>query len=167
MQGFSRGCDVKPLEKIGRKLKILNIKEDSGMANINVLKRQHEDIHKLIEEIKGTIELGNLEDDAANIAKQISILAGKLKMHLGTEDQFMYPELLNSSNLEIRNMAQQYIEEMGNLSAEFAVYKDKYNTRTKILSDKEGFLKETERIFKLLAARVEKEDKYIYPLVEG
>jgi len=139
----------------------------SGMANMNMLKRQHEDILNVILGIRGTVKRGNLERDAANIATQISILAGKLKIHLGTEDEFMYPTLLDSSNSELVNVAREFIEEMGGISREFAEYKDCYNTKTKILNNQKGFLLETERIFRVLENRIEKEDKILYPLIEA
>ncbi|HHW01056.1 MAG TPA: hemerythrin domain-containing protein [Clostridiaceae bacterium] len=137
------------------------------MANMNMLKRQHEDILNVMLGIRGTVRKENLERDAANIATQISILAGKLKIHLSTEDEFMYPALLDSSNSELVNVAKEFIGEMGGISREFAEYKDRYNTKTKILNDPKGFLQETERIFKILENRIEKENKILYPLIEA
>jgi len=44
-------------------------------------------------------------------------------------------------------------------------YKDKFNTKTKILNDMEGFKKETEFVFTKLKERVDRENQELYPLL--
>jgi len=134
---------------------------------MGMLKRQHEDIFNIIRGIKAIIQQGNMERDAADIASQINTLAGKLRIHLISEDEFMYPFLLNSENSELKNIAREFIDEMGNISNEFMEYKNRYNTKSKILNDKSKFLVETESIFKALENRIEKENKFLYPLIKS
>ncbi|HHY90380.1 MAG TPA: hemerythrin domain-containing protein [Clostridiales bacterium] len=135
--------------------------------NLDMLKRQHEEIFSVLLEIKDIVRQGNLERDAADIAKQISILAGKLKIHLASEDKYMYPSLLNDGNPELKKMAEKFIKEMGDISDVFTEFKDRYNTKTKILNNRDGFLKEIENIFKTLENRIEKENKVLYPLIKS
>lgn len=43
-------------------------------------------------------------------------------------------------------------------------YKNRYNTKTKILSDIKGFVSETYRILEILEDRIKKEDANLYPI---
>ena len=132
------------------------------MLVLSTLKRQHKEIGEMLANLKHTIENGNLEQEASYIALEISMLAGKLKIHLNTEDQFVYPQLLQSDNAELKKAAQAYMDEMGHISKEFMNYKDRFNTKTKITGNPQDFLKETDRIFGLIERRIEKEDSSLY-----
>jgi hemerythrin-like domain-containing protein len=136
------------------------------MSNIENLERQHVDIKEEILHIKKAINLDNLEENAMDIAKHISLLAGKLKVHLDSEDKFLYPSLLNSENISIKTIANSYINEMGNLSGAFIEYKNKFNTRSKIMNNQQEFIKESKDVAVNLEKRIHKEDEELYPLLK-
>ena len=136
------------------------------MLYLENLKRQHEEIAETLSDIKFDINHKDIAKEALRISSKISNLAGKLKVHLNTEDQYMYPQLLNSSNSEVRITAQAYIDEMGTISTEFMEYKDRFNTRTKITKDIDLFVSESHRIFHLLEERIAKEDANLYKCQE-
>lgn len=132
------------------------------MLYLETLKRQHEEIAEIISQIKSDIDQKDIAKEALEISSKISNLAGKLKVHLNTEDQYMYPQLLKSSNSEVQTTAQAYIDEMGTISTEFMAYKDRFNTRTKITNEIDLFVSESKRIFSLLQKRIAKEDSNLY-----
>jgi len=63
------------------------------------------------------------------------------------------------------NQAEEYQREMGNLLARFTEFKVKYNTKIKILSEKESFFSEAEKIMKSIDVRMQKEESGLYRLV--
>jgi len=63
------------------------------------------------------------------------------------------------------NQAEEYQREMGNLLAKFMEFKDKYNTKIKILSEKESFFGEIEKIMRSIDVRMQKEESGLYRLV--
>ncbi len=136
------------------------------MSNIENLERQHLDIKEEILYIKQSINLDDLEKNAMDIAKHISLLAGKLKVHLGSEDKYLYPSLLSSDNISIKTIANFYINEMGNLSDAFIEYKNKFNTKSKIMNNQQGFIKESKDVALNLEKRIHKEDEELYPLLK-
>ncbi|HEX2926018.1 MAG TPA: hemerythrin domain-containing protein [Ruminiclostridium sp.] len=136
------------------------------MLYLDTLKRQHEEIAEILSDIKADLENKDISKEAFQIASKISNLAGRLKIHLNTEDQYMYPQLLKSSNLEIKKTAQAYMDEMGTISDEFTAFKDSFNTRSKISSDVDLFIKECKRIFGLLEERISKENSTLYKYEE-
>ncbi|WP_070000253.1 hemerythrin domain-containing protein [Cellulosilyticum sp. I15G10I2] len=137
------------------------------MTNINNLERQHREICEAINEIKSFIGKNNIEQDSGEIAKLISLLAGKLKIHLQSEDRFLYPSLLNNSHSEIKQIAEIFIRDMGMISTDFEKYKEQFNTRNKIINNKERLKKETDVVFKILTDRLNKEDSQLYPLIKA
>lgn len=136
------------------------------MANIQNLKRQHKDIINIIKIIKNLISNNNFETNSNDIAKNVNVLAGKLKIHLNNEDKFLYPRLLNHNNSKIKNKANEYIDEIGNLAEVFTNYKNQFNTKNKIMNNLDGFIKKSEDILNSIEKRINKEDSDLYLLVE-
>lgn len=132
------------------------------MADIKNLTRQHGDIDLLIGNIK-KLSKGDIESSIDIIVKDINMLAGKLKIHLDTEDKFLYPDLLNMNNEVLNTMAKEYMKEMGNISSEFIKYKNSFNTKNKIMSNIEQFKIQTVEIFETLERRINKEERELYP----
>lgn len=132
------------------------------MADIKNLTRQHGDIDLLIGNIKN-LSKGDIESSIDIIVKDINMLAGKLKIHLDTEDKFLYPDLLNMNNEVLNTMAKEYMNEMGNISSEFIKYKNSFNTKNKIMSNIEQFKIQTVEIFETLERRINKEERELYP----
>lgn len=85
------------------------------MLNLAALKRQHQEIREILREIKQGLSNTDIEKEASQLATKICLLAGKLKIHLSTKDQYMYPQLLQSDNVKLRKTAQGYIDEMGHI----------------------------------------------------
>lgn len=135
------------------------------MSNLSNLKRQHIEIVELMNIIKNLSKNEENMNEEIEIAKNINILAGKLIIHLNSEDKYLYPNLLKNSDLTVKKISEAYIKEMSNICNEFTEFKNKYNTKSKLLKNKKEFKKELEIIFKLLEKRIDKEDRELYNLI--
>ncbi|WP_291567723.1 MULTISPECIES: hemerythrin domain-containing protein [unclassified Clostridium] len=134
------------------------------MANINNLTRQHIEILEMIYNIKELINK-DLEVECSEIAKNINLLSGKLRIHLESEDKFLYPNLLKNENEKIKNIAKCYIDEMGDILSIFNNYKNQFNTRSKIINNKDKFIINTKEVFDKIEKRMESEDRELYKLL--
>ena len=134
------------------------------MANINNLTRQHIEILEMIYNIKELINK-DLEVECSEIAKNINLLSGKLRIHLESEDKFLYPNLLKNENEKIKNIAKCYIDEMGDILNIFNNYKNQFNTRSKIINNKDKFIINTKEVFDKIEKRMESEDRELYKLL--
>ncbi len=134
------------------------------MANINNLTRQHIEILEKIYNIKELINK-DLEVECSEIAKNINLLSGKLRIHLESEDKFLYPNLLKNENEKIKNIAKCYIDEMGDILSIFNNYKNQFNTRSKIINNKDRFIIDTKEVFDKIEKRMESEDRELYKLL--
>ncbi|GKT27199.1 hypothetical protein ADUPG1_004741, partial [Aduncisulcus paluster] len=105
------------------------------------------DIYALIHDTKALIASGKFDEKGSDIARNISVLAGKLKIHLSNEDKYLYPSLVDKGDSRLKSKAESYMSEMGGLSKTYMVFKDKYNTRSKIMSDSATFISESTVVF--------------------
>lgn len=133
------------------------------MINLSNLTRQHSTIKNEVDIIENEIRQPVIKTDET--ARHINLLAGHLKMHLMSEDQYLYPDLLTCRDKEIQTMSKQYMDEMGNLSDTFREYKNNYNTGKKINENQNKFLNDTKKIIGALKKRIEKEEKGLYTLI--
>ncbi|PAB60163.1 hemerythrin domain-containing protein [Anaeromicrobium sediminis] len=136
------------------------------MSNIDNLVRQHVEIKNNINTLKNIISNKNLEDNSFEIAKLINTLAGKLKVHLSSEDKHLYPRLLQDDNDKIRKTAEVYNDEMKDVYSTFTDFKMKYNTKNKINDNIISFREDTRKILNILENRIKKEDLNLFPLLK-
>lgn len=135
------------------------------MINLAQLEKQHLSIREEIEAIAGMTGKADYERKLTDITLHINKLAGLLKIHLLSEDEYMYPALKASTDPEIRNMAESYSHEMGDLVIEFSEYKNRYNTKNKVLAEGKEFIPATQTIVNKIKSRMEKEDNKLYTLI--
>jgi hypothetical protein len=135
------------------------------MANINDLKRQHKEIQEIIDFLKLNLQESKVRAEASQLAQNISFLAGKLRIHLLSEDESLYPRLLGGTDTKAKETAERFFKEMGNLSQVFAEYKVKYNISSRILSNVEAYIRDTKIIVEALENRISREDKELYVLL--
>ncbi|OVE70806.1 hypothetical protein CCS79_02180 [Clostridium diolis] len=134
--------------------------------NIDNLMREHKGIFEEINYINESINNKKFESDLLDITTHINKLAGKLKIHLSSEDKFLYPNLLNGDDNKLKNLANSYINEMGGISDTFTNYKNKFNTKSKIMSEgNEVFTSETKKILVAIEKRISKEESELYKLI--
>lgn len=127
---------------------------------------QHERILEELNILKSLCKKRDLEEDAVEIALHINSLAGKLKIHLSSEDQYLYPSFLQSNDKKLVTMANEYQKEMGNLMSVFTEFKEGFNTKFKIMSEKDGFYIEADKIIRAIETRMQKEESGLYRLVK-
>lgn len=134
------------------------------MINLTNLTRQHTTIMDEVNLIEDEIRKPLINTDET--ALHINLLAGHLKMHLMSEDKYLYPDLLVCSDKEIQTMAKQYMDEMGNLSETYKEYKNNYNVGSKIIENQNKFKNDTIKIVNELKKRIDKEEKGLYTLIK-
>lgn len=137
------------------------------MAQLDNLLRQHKDIMDEVKHIEDILNKSDYENFLGDLAIHISLLAGKLKIHLTNEDKFLYPDLLNNQNDKIKKMATEYINEMGQISELYTNYKNQFNTKSKIDGNINTFLKQSHDIISAIKVRISKEENELYKLISN
>lgn len=127
------------------------------------LESQHDEIKELLTALKEGSNMKAANEQADELVKVINTLAGKLRIHMGTEDRHLYPELAKSKEAKVKHLSDRFNTEMSGLFEAFTDYKNQYNTRSKILNDPEGFVKASQAIEAKLIGRIKEEDAHLYP----
>ena len=119
-------------------------------------------LRQLTDLVNGTIEKTN----APLIAELINKTTGVLNMHLASEDSFVYPKLLESSDTRVRSITQRYMDEMTKIADAYLAFHKKYNTPSKILADTAEFKQTFKKVRDALLLRMEREEKELYTCTE-
>ena len=119
-------------------------------------------LHQLTTLINGTLDRTN----ATLIAELTNKTTGVLNMHLASEDSFVYPKLLESSDTRVRSITQRYMDEMTKIADAYLAFHKKYNTPSKILADTAEFKQTFKKVRDALLLRMEREEKELYTYTE-
>ena len=134
--------------------------------DIKNLLRQHHEVLELIDKIGAYQQQEQVQENAFEISMLLAQLSGIIKMHLASEDKFVYPVLIKHHDTQIRNTAETFANEMGELAKIFEGYKMKYLGASKIAENATAFLLESRKVFSALKERIRKEDLSLYPLLK-
>ncbi|MBO9698410.1 MAG: hemerythrin domain-containing protein [Sphingopyxis sp.] len=93
-------------------------------------------------------------------------LRDALIRHLKCEDWILYPRLMAAGDAELIRITREFELEMGGLAADFVAYDNKW-MRERVAADWPGFCRETKIVLDLLAMRIEREERELYPLAEN
>lgn len=94
------------------------------------------------------------------------LLRDTLVRHLKCEDWVLYPRLMASGDPELIRITREFEIEMGDLAADFVAYDDKW-TAERVDAQWPEFCRETRVLFDVLAMRVEREERELYPLADN
>lgn len=128
------------------------------------LRAEHAALVTLSRIILGMVRAGH-PPRPAELASARAKLRENLVRHLKCEDWILYPRLMATGDKELMRITRDFEIEMGDLAADFAAYDEKW-TGERAAADWAGFCRETAAIFDMLAARVEREERELYPLAE-
>ena len=134
------------------------------MNKITYLK-QHQEIGAQMDDIQKLVNENLPEKNADEIARNIARLAGAIGIHLSTEDKFMYPKLAESTDEKIRSIGLRYQKQMEPTAANFTLYKDKYNTKSKVLDGASAIKGDTDKIFSEIRRRIVTEENELYQFI--
>lgn len=134
--------------------------------DVEILKAQHRRIVRLASALGGVAEGLTTREDAARARELMGALNTALLEHLAIEDGELYPALMASEQPSVRQLAQDYVDDMGAVSGAWAHYFEEWS-QDKILSDRGRFRAATTGLVGALAHRVAREDDTLYPAMEA
>ncbi len=136
------------------------------MAYTDNFRKQHGELLNVAKAMAKLLDAEQLKKDATEVRHLLSVLHGKLSVHLVMEDKSLYPRLLNHHDAEIRATTQRFIDEMGTLAGVFKGYVGKWPTPVAIQSNPEAFISETGAVFEALGGRIQRENSELYVMAD-
>ncbi len=134
------------------------------MISLLNYKRQHSAINEEISFLETEIQKEKVLIDLKDINFHIGKLTALLRIHLLEENTNLYPDLLSSSDDGIKNLANQYIFEMGKLIDEYTILKCTY-TEKRMKEKLDEFIKDAKEVMKAIKVRFTKEENELYHLL--
>ncbi|MDA8232636.1 MAG: hemerythrin domain-containing protein [Magnetospirillum sp.] len=126
----------------------------------------HSDVRGLAARIEGLLDTAAIRADAGPAATVVRELFGKFGVHLAIEDATLYPRMIAHQDLHLRQAAERFQREMGDLSARFDEYRRRWPGPNAISCDPAGFVKETREMLSSLLRRIAREDRELYDLYD-
>lgn len=134
------------------------------MQRTDHFRRQHQELVDICARM--TPLLADAAAQAGALRDLLSMLAGKLSVHLAMEDNGLYPRLRKHGDAGVRSIVERYESEMSGIKEAFVGYVSRWPTAKAIEAAPAAFAQETRAIFAALTRRIEMEDGELYPLLD-
>jgi len=136
---------------------------------MDVIKR-YQSQHKIIQTLcKQLISLGTINEvtlDVDVVLKIFTTLDNVLSLHLQSEDESLYPQLLAHKDPEIRSISAAIQTELLATAQAYDAYRNKYSTKESMQSNPTDFVDDTKQIVEALLTRINKEEAELYSLFD-
>ena len=137
------------------------------MIKLDLLRSQHDAALDMAQRLLGLIDGYRPGNSATPILMQLNRLLGLVRVHLAHEDVGLYPALIASPDPQVARTAQRFVEEMGGLAFDFEWFARRWSCSVSIAGDIDAFREGAHRLALALAIRIERENRYLYPLAEA
>jgi hemerythrin-like domain-containing protein len=136
------------------------------MTTVAHLRETHAELTEMIQDLESGLTRENLSirANAKAMHKLLCDLAEKVRAHLGEEDKEMYPHLLTKGD-QMKYTAWNFIAGQSELRKEFEAYYKKW-LKDCDFNFTDAFLTETRGIITALVARIDREEKVLFPKLE-
>ncbi len=136
------------------------------MTTVTHLRETHAELTEMIQDLESGLTRENLSirANAKAMHKLLCDLAEKVRAHLGEEDKEMYPHLLKKGD-QMKFTAWNFIAGQSELRKEFEAYYKKW-LKDCDFNFTDAFLTETRGIITALVARIDREEKVLFPKLE-
>lgn len=137
------------------------------MQTIENYRSTHVDLKAMIEELRTVMTVDNLKirPNARTAHQLMCELAERVKEHLAEEDKGLYPSLLIHEDPSVKAIAWGFISGEKPLRKTFDEYTKKWlkNCDFNFNAD---FLAETNEMFDMILARIEREERVLFPKLQ-
>jgi hypothetical protein len=137
------------------------------MKSTDRFSRQHAELAQLAKALVKELDTRAIAADPSKVKRALALFTGKLRVHAAMEQQALYPRLFASPEPAVSAKARALFDEVGGLYDGFFGYLATWTAAGAVEADVEGFCRETMRQLFQLGARMKREDKELYPLVDA
>ena len=137
------------------------------MVNTEILRQQHDAALSMADRLIDLADNYKPRTQATPILLQLNRLLGILRVHLAQEDVELYPRLIESRDPEVARTAEAYFAEMGGLATDLEYFARHWSCSVSIAGNIDEFRQDMHQLMLALAVRIERENRYLYPLAEA
>jgi hypothetical protein len=137
------------------------------MVNTETLRQQHDAALSMADRLIDLADNYQPGTPASPILMQLNRLLGILRVHLAHEDVELYPSLMGSSDPNVARTAASYFGEMGGLATDLEYFSRHWSCSVSIAGNIDEFRHDLHELMLALAVRIERENRYLYPLADS
>jgi hypothetical protein len=137
-----------------------------AMVNTEILRKQHDAALLMADRLIDLVDNYDPRTAAIPILMQLNRLLGILRVHLAHEDVELYPKLIESNDPEVARTASAFVTEMGSLAMDLEWFAQHWSCSASIAGNIDEFRDGVHQLVLALAVRIERENRYLYPLAE-
>jgi len=137
------------------------------MDNLSRLQKQHLEIRKLLTEFNSLLNKANTKNNAEILCSLLGRISGKITYNHTMEKRSLYQYLLESNKSQNITVANKFLSEMESILKDFNCYRKKFRMVFEIKENYPLFKELSEKAFRSIKFRLDREDKVLYPLLEG
>jgi hypothetical protein len=134
--------------------------------NIDKFKSQHVEILSRIASLRKLAHAG-IEENAADIARELISMSTVIKGHLAIEDRILYPSLQKDEGTAVAAMSKTYQEEMKGIASAYIAFARHWSTAARLIADPQKFRDEANTVLKTVHTRMVRENTEFYPAIEA
>ena len=136
------------------------------MRPTETYRKHHHELRAIAARIESVLDAAAIAKDPNAAALAVRELFGKFTIHLALEDNSLYPRCLRHDDPRLRQVADRFQREMGDLGQRFDAYKRSWPGPLAIARDPARFVTDTVAVLALLRARVGREESEFYDIVD-
>jgi hypothetical protein len=136
------------------------------MVNTESLRQEHDAALKMADRLIDLVDNYDPRTAAIPILMHLNRLLGILRVHLVHEDVELYPKLIKSDDPEVARTALAFVAEMGSLAIDLEWFAQHWSCSASIAGNIDQFREGVHQLVMALAVRIERENRYLYPLAE-
>lgn len=136
------------------------------MRPTEAYRKHHQELRAIASRIEAVLDAAAIAADPTAAAVAVRELFGKFTIHLALEDNSLYPRCLRHDDSHLRQVAERFQSEMGDLGGRFDAYKRSWPGPLAIARNPAQFVTDTIAVLALLKARVGREEDEFYDIVD-
>jgi hypothetical protein len=136
------------------------------MEYIRILKNQHVEILELVKELSASLTDKKISQNLPETYKLLSKLSERLLIHLKTEDNTLYLDLLENSDEKTKELLKKYSKDSSSLLEVYNDYLKHWPDVLIIQQRADEFIFNTEQIIGLILDRIYNEENILFPHLE-
>lgn len=137
------------------------------MVSTETLRQQHDAALAMADRLIDLVDNFDPRATAIPILMQLNRLLGILRVHLTHEDVELYPRLMASHDQNVARTAAAFVAEMGSLALDLECFARHWSCSAGIASNIDEFREGVHELVLALVVRIERENRYLYPLAES
>lgn len=137
------------------------------MSTIDIMKDSHGEMQEMIKDLRAMMTKDQLKirPNAMTTHKLLCELANKMKAHMSSQDQEIYPGLLIHEDPKLKSMAWGFLNGQKPMRKQFDDYYHKW-LKNCDFNFTDDFIAETFEVFDMVEERIERERSVLIPTLE-